>query len=150
MNEEFFNLDFWRERIKQAGDNLWLSVYKCDSRTWQDLCIEHEKIIKKLCKGKILDCGCSYGKMTDWLTPEMDYTGIDFVPEFNELARKLHPNNKFVLGDLREKQEQFSDNEFDWGICISMISPAVEPEIKRICKQVLILKYSEPCFFSII
>jgi ubiquinone/menaquinone biosynthesis C-methylase UbiE len=64
----------------------------------------------------------------------------------------LNPNKNFVKADI--KNLPFKDNEFDWAICSSIkqmiISNcgekewyAMQKELHRVCKKILILEYSE-------
>ena len=52
---------------------------------------------------KVLDIGCGFGEFGKFLLKRyenVDYTGIDIVPEFIEEARKLVPGGKFNVMDF--------------------------------------------------
>ncbi|MEI6222659.1 MAG: methyltransferase domain-containing protein [bacterium] len=51
----------------------------------------------------ILDVGCGLGDFYNFLTnttPDIEYVGIDIVPDFHEGAQKKHPEVRFILGDF--------------------------------------------------
>lgn len=52
---------------------------------------------------KILDLGCGNGRFYGSLQEKkktVDYTGVDFCPEFLEIARKKYPNQEFLEQDI--------------------------------------------------
>lgn len=54
----------------------------------------------------VLDVGCGFGEMGKFLLKrykEVDYTGVDIVPEFIAEARKLVPGGKFYEVDYFDK-----------------------------------------------
>lgn len=61
---------------------------------------------------KILDVGCGNGRVAD-LTDKIkaDYTGLDLSGELIAIARKLHPQQQFVVGNMMHTD--FADNTFD-------------------------------------
>ena len=69
------------------------------------------------------------------------------------MAKKKYPNRTFIQSDL--KTLDFKDKSFDWVILISIKEMivdnlgqeewyAIEKELKRVGKKVLILEYTEP------
>lgn len=54
----------------------------------------------------ILDVGCGFGDIIDFIakkTKKFEYTGVDIVPEFIDVAKKKYPKYKFVLRDYFSK-----------------------------------------------
>ena len=153
MKTPIFDLSFWRGRLEQAK-----SMGQLDQAIGRGFEFKakidpaHEKIIEGLIKpeDKVLDIGCGYGRIAHWFNDEQ-YIGIDFVPEFIQLAKEIHPNKGFIEHDLRNPLP-WEDNYFDWGICISMKGmiireqgqeewDKIEKEAKRVCRKLLICEY---------
>src|SRR3990167_2853967 len=67
--------------------------------------VRYEQIVADLdFEGKsVLDVGCGFGNVIDWIkkkATKFDYTGVDVVPEFVVEAKKLYPDQKFVVHDF--------------------------------------------------
>ncbi len=145
-NKQFHDPEYWKGRIDET--QLFKSVYNCTKDIWDDLCEKHEKIIRKLIKGSIIDIGCSWGKMTEWLSYDIIYTGIDITQEFINMAREKYPGEIFYKMDAR--QTTFRSRQFDWAILISITDEDIVKEAKRIAKKVLMLTYSKPEEYKIL
>ena len=53
-------------------------------------------------KIKVLDVGCGYGGLLTYAKQQgfdIDYTGVDIVPEMISHGKNLHPDAKFIAGD---------------------------------------------------
>ena len=53
----------------------------------------------------VLDTGCAAGGFSNiWrhFNPSMEYTGIDIAPSLIEAARKLHPGQRFEVGNVTD------------------------------------------------
>lgn len=150
MQKPIDKLDFWKQRIDKAQKKHY-SVYISNDSLWNNINLSHEKIIKELIKPneKVLDAGCGYGRSSIFFD---NYLGIDFSPDFIELAKKEHPDKEFIVGNLKELP--FKDKEFDWAFCISIKKMVednlgkdewlkMEKELKRVAKKVLILEYED-------
>ena len=150
---QIFDIQFWRERLEYAK-----KLGQLDQAIGRGFEFEakidpaHQPIVEKEIKpdDKVLDIGCGYGRTAHWFKDEQ-YTGIDFVPEFIETAKELHPKKVFRVLDLRESLP-FADKEFDWGVLISIKGmiirergqeewDKIEKELIRVCKKVLVLEY---------
>ncbi|MBT6529564.1 MAG: class I SAM-dependent methyltransferase [Betaproteobacteria bacterium] len=60
---------------------------------------------------RVLDWGCGTGHLASWIANQgidCDYTGVDIVPEFLDIARKKHPQHRF--GEMQD----FEKETFDW------------------------------------
>lgn len=139
--------EFWKERIDSAVKEHY-SVYVCNEQLWKDI-LEHHKVAFKQLSGKVLDAGCGYGRISEYIE---DYTGVDFAKCFIDKAREKYPNKKFVQSKLENLP--FKDKEFDWAVCVSikkMVSDnqgvekwlEMERELKRVAKKVMILEYED-------
>ncbi|MDD5071167.1 MAG: methyltransferase domain-containing protein [Patescibacteria group bacterium] len=60
------------------------------------------KLTEKIKTGdKILDVGCGNGRLLEaFKNKRIDYLGIDSSENLIEHAKKLHPKNKFIVGDI--------------------------------------------------
>lgn len=50
----------------------------------------------------VLDVGCGFGDIITYIerkTKKFNYTGVDLVPEFVEVAKKKHPKHNFFIRD---------------------------------------------------
>lgn len=149
MSKPVDKIEFWKERIDTAVSEHY-SVYVANEVLWNTINEAHEKIIKEVIGGgTVLDAGCAYGRSSVFFD-DSKYTGIDFSPDFIELAKKKYPNKTFIAGDLKELP--FGDKSFDWAFCISIkrmiidnlgdeVWSIMEKELKRVAKNVLILEY---------
>lgn len=157
-SKPIFDPEFWRQRISEAHDfgELHRSIYWCSEGTWNQISETHRRILAERIKPDdvILDAGCGWGRLLDLLPKEWkgDYIGVDLSPDFIEMARKLYPNRMFVLGDMRDILPRFADNEFDWGVTISVdimiqhnaglgVWKQIESELTRTCVNLLPLEY---------
>ncbi len=74
----------------------------------------------------VLDVGCGYGRLLDFLTSKKSYqgkySGIDIIPEFIEKAIHIHnnesekPETQFLVGDFLE--QTLDTEKFDVIICL--------------------------------
>lgn len=158
MQNAVNEIRYWKERINNAErlGELRLSVYCTSEKDWENICSVHKKICDLKVKGKVLDVGCGYGRLSEWFD---DYTGIDFSPDFIERARRLYPDKKFEVKNACATD--YEDKEFNWAICVSMkamieremgsvVWARIEFELKRISKNILLLEYSSPNEYEII
>lgn len=150
---KIFDIQFWTERLDYAkGAGQLEQAIGRGFEFGAKIDPVHRVIIEKEIKpiDKVLDIGCGYGRTAHWFKDEQ-YTGIDFVPEFIEIAKELHPNKIFQVMDVRQLFP-FKDKSFDWGVLISMkgmiiremgqeVWDGIQKELSRICKKLLILEY---------
>ena len=140
MGYTFQDPKFWEERLKEFRGNFKNTVQSVSD--WEATEKGHKATIEKFVKGKVLDVGCDYGRIIPFLPKTVtDYVGIDIAPIFIEEAQKRYPNHKFILGDARATG--FNNKSFDWAIIIGIGYDGVwkewEKEVRRVCKNVLIL-----------
>jgi len=48
----------------------------------------------------VLDAGCNIADLAGAVPPNVDYLGLELVPEIVGLARRLHPDRQFEVCDL--------------------------------------------------
>ena len=156
-NKGVDDINFWKKRIETATSEHY-SVYVIHEAGWSKINMVHRELLQENIplESKVLDAGCGYGR---WSTLFKNYTGIDFSPDFIEMARKKYPNKTFVIGDL--KQIPYDDNTFDWAFCVSIKKMIQDnlgdeewlkmlSELKRVAKKVLILEYEDPRPFEVL
>lgn len=78
----------------------------------------------------VLDVGCGYGRLLDFLASKKayigEYLGIDIVPEFIEKAIRIHavnpkkPESQFLVGDFLA--QDFTYRKFDVAISLGGLS----------------------------
>lgn len=146
-------LEFWRDRIEYAKKGReHYSVFISNDSTWKDINAKHREILDKEIKetDNVIDLGCAYGRSSEMVKGR--YTGIDFSPDFIEIARKKYPDKRFVLGSL--KKLPFKNKEFDVGFMVSVKAMIIsnlgidewnimQKECERVCKKLLILEYGQ-------
>ena len=78
---------------------LWegLDIYKKESREIVRLIRKHSKIKVHT----LLDIGCGGGKNASYFKKHFDVTGIDISKQMLKNARKLNPECKFIIADMR-------------------------------------------------
>lgn len=146
-------LEFWKNRIGVAKKNnkIHYSVFLANDTIWKKLNDDHSKILEKEIKkgDNVLDAGCGYGRNSEMVKSDK-YIGVDFSPDFIELAKGLYPNREFMVANIKDLP--FKDKEFDVGFCVSvkgMISgnlgreewDKMQKELERVSKKLLILEY---------
>lgn len=142
------SINFWKERIDTAAKDYFM-VYVTSEGDWKRINEAHREHFKKM-EGRVLDAGCGYGRNSEYFD---NYVGVDFSPDFIELAKKKYPNKTFIQGDLKDLP--FKDKEFDWAFCVSIKAmiennlgeeewKKMERELLRVAKQVMLLEYENP------
>lgn len=137
--------EYWQMRLRRAVKPIYAIGVGFD---WDIINKEHRRIIGDHIKSDdtVLDIGCGIGRTAEWFTSKQ-YLGIDFVPEFIDIAKKQHPNHKFRVWDAREKLE----GKWDWGLMISVkgVMDKSKQVLEQNCKKFLILEYTNPEEFII-
>jgi SAM-dependent methyltransferase len=62
----------------------------------------------------VLDVGCGFGDLYEFLGRQgtsVDYTGVDLNPDLVDIARKRHPDARFIAADFEEAKV---GGRFDW------------------------------------
>ena len=87
---------------------------------------------------KILDVGCGFGHMLDYLQSwniNAQYTGIDICPAFIELAKQRHPDADFRLLNILYDD---IDEKWDWAFLVGAFNVAPEKDRWWQCVQEMI------------
>lgn len=116
-------LDFYENALAIYGVRDSRSVHWADEQT-QIIRFEVLNKIANLNNKKILDVGCGLGDLYMFFIRKkinVDYTGIDIVPEFIERAKERFPDAKLILGNA----ETISD-EYDFILASGAFTFAVE------------------------
>lgn len=158
--------EFWKERLDAAKKKgqLHESVFVTSPDQWKHIEEGHKKMVKQMVKGKVLDAGCGYGRMAEWIEsdPKLSevvtrYVGVDLSPDLiaeakNQYPHLQYPKYEFKVGQLESLP--YEDKEFDWAVCISIRGMVIRElgtdawekmkvELKRVARNVLILEYGE-------
>lgn len=146
-------IEFWKDRIEGAKKNnkIHYSVFLANDTIWKKLNDDHKKILEKEIKkgDNVLDAGCGYGRNSEMIKSDK-YVGVDFSPDFIEMAKELYPKREFMVADIKDLP--FKDKEFDVSICVSVKGMIIgnlgneewdkmQKELKRVSKRLLILEY---------
>ena len=99
-----------------------------------DVDIRYGKMLEVIEQGaaacpSILDVGCGFGGLLDYAKRrglELEYSGIDLVPEMIEHARNAHPAARFVVGDILAMTEAQC---VDYVVCNGILTLKLEASI---------------------
>jgi len=146
---------FWRQRIEDAKKlgGIHHAVYISRETLWREIEQEHFRILKREVEPqfRVLDAGCGFGRACRIFNPNR-YVGVDFSPDFIQLATKSYPTYRFIQANIAHLP--FKDAEFDIAFCISIkamiignlgesVWVTIEEELKRVANKVLILEYED-------
>jgi len=91
-----------------------------EDANWKEL----KPYLKKLKSGmKVLDLGCGNGRLLTGIKTEVNYLGIDFSKTLLSEAKKLHPNYKFIQGNIVDDQlwQEIGETKFDAIFCVATL-----------------------------
>ena len=155
MSQEVDSLDFWKDRIEKArvAGKIHHSIYELDDGIWGAVEFRHMTLSRLHIKPehKVLDIACGYGRLSRYYDPS-NYMGVDFSNDFLDIAKELNPGHKYTQADIKDLP--FEDNEFDWGIGVSIkwmiqrelgedVWGPMEKELRRVCKNIIFMEYSD-------
>lgn len=159
MAKPIDDLSFWKKRIETATSEHY-SVYVVHEAGWKKIFEKHCEIISKHIPkdANVLDAGCGYGRMSQLFTP-LNYTGIDFSPDFIARAKNKYPAYAFEVQDL--KKLPYERGQFDWAILVSIKKMVIdnlgeaewekmEKQVRKVAKNVLVLEYEEPDVYEVL
>jgi len=89
----------------------------------QDLRFQVHKNIGISSGDRILDIGCGLGDFYHYLKShgiEVDYHGVDLVPELIDAAKTRNPDCVFEIRDIIE--DQFPESSFDYVVCSQVLN----------------------------
>lgn len=128
--------------VGMFNENYYTNIHKYTPE-WHEAVAQHiyEKTDKL--QGKVLDVGCGVGYLTKhFLAKGVDIQGI----EYSDYAVE-HPlpecKGKIFGGSITNLP--YKDDEFDWGICFSVLehipendTPKALSELRRVCKRLFL------------
>jgi trans-aconitate methyltransferase len=96
--------EFYTEALQKYGHRDSRSV-RWSSKQQQQSRFKVLTYVADLSGKSVLDVGCGLGDLYKYMLTagiEVDYTGIDIVPEFIEVAQHKFPDGKFECADIFE------------------------------------------------
>ncbi|MCX5799565.1 MAG: class I SAM-dependent methyltransferase [Proteobacteria bacterium] len=106
--------------------------YSLDSLMWpkgaQDARFKSKFDIGVLTNARILDVGCGFGHMLDYLHAwniNAQYTGIDICPDFIEIAKQRHPSADFRVLNILDNP---MDETWDWVFSVGTLNVTSEKD----------------------
>jgi SAM-dependent methyltransferase len=76
----------------------------------------------------VLDAGCNIADLARAIPPNVDYVGLEVVPEIVALARKLHPDRRFETCDLEgDWPENILERRFDHVALLAVVEHLSDP-----------------------
>ncbi|MDB4786234.1 class I SAM-dependent methyltransferase [bacterium] len=149
--------DYWSDRLNKYP-RLHQAVFLCHEHHWDRLQVIHKDILHDVLgdSDSVLDVGCAWGRLLD-LFPKTwsgEYLGIDVCPDFIDIAKREHPDQSFLAGDLLDIQLPLRKDGllFDYGIVSSVkhmvirnmgesVWDSMENIVRSQCKCLLFLEY---------
>jgi len=113
--------DHYRALLRKYGDSPKAAQYS-DIRT-QEKRLQILTEIGALEGSRVLDFGCGTARLATYLEAhgiEVEYTGVDIVPEFFDIGREEHPKHRF--GTMQE----FSRERFDYVFISGVFNNRIE------------------------
>jgi SAM-dependent methyltransferase len=134
------------EEKKKTQYQKRFSRFGFDPRSvqWQSLGASHQRFRQFWAEidfnnRSVLDIGCGFGELARFLNKRyknVDYTGVDIVPEFIAQAQKRFPHNKFQLRDILTDP---LDKKFDIVLASGVINTNVKNNLKYREKAIKIM-----------
>ncbi|MBP9702426.1 class I SAM-dependent methyltransferase [Candidatus Woesebacteria bacterium] len=110
--QDFYNqagVHFSRTRQKKYGSG---------SSNW----VVTDEYLARLKPGQsVLDLGCGNGKLVTALPTGVNYLGTDFSETLLNEARQLHPEHKFIYGDVLSKEDWAGLGTYDAIFCVAVL-----------------------------
>jgi 2-polyprenyl-3-methyl-5-hydroxy-6-metoxy-1,4-benzoquinol methylase len=77
---------------------------------------------------KVLDAGCNIAQLTDYLPANVQYTGLEIMPEVVELNRRRHPEHRFYRADLdADWPEEVRRQRYDHVVMLAVLEHLSDP-----------------------
>jgi SAM-dependent methyltransferase len=108
--------------------------YKRLNSLWGIIDKQHNKLITtKISGSRVLDVGCGYGSLTDFLIKKgWDAEGIDNDLESYNVAHKLFPNAKLKLMDANKLGDYYGNGTFNTIVLKDCLHHLVEEEASEV------------------
>lgn len=111
----------YQERIEKFGTSF--ESLGSGTKARQEIRFEIQKNIGIKTGDKVLDIGCGLGDFYNFLMNQninVDYHGVDLVPELISAAKLKNPDCFFEVRDILE--EKFAKNSFDYVVCSQVMN----------------------------
>ena len=128
MKQESINktINRYRKRISEYGTTF----ESLGSGSLAHQSIRFEMLKTGIKSGdSVLDIGCGLGDFYHYLLScdiNVDYYGVDIVPEFIKTAEEKYPQAEFQIRNILE--EPFKDNSFDFVVCSQVLNLRLKEE----------------------
>jgi SAM-dependent methyltransferase len=159
--------EFWRQRLLHHRGDIRRALWSEPDTIWDQMEEDHRINLQQVVRPhwSILDCGCGAGRLLE-LMPDGwhgNYLGVDISPELIALARKTHPQRRFLCADLSGLRRflQMADEgligrlcKFDLAVCVMLRHmlathvgksywQQVSAEIQSVSRRMLVLEPRE-------
>jgi SAM-dependent methyltransferase len=101
-----------QEKVKRDYDEIAGEFAESRQFPWK----EFDLFLKYYRKDfKVLDLGCGNGRLLRWLSKHEfgSYLGVDQSKNLLEIAKKEHPEQKFLLGDMTDLEGKIATGSLD-------------------------------------
>src|SRR3989344_1869775 len=83
----------------------------------------------------VLDIGCGNGRILNGIKQKVDYLGVDFSRLLIAQAKKLHPKQRFVIGDILEPHTWNKLPKADVIFCVAVVHHIGKKDLSFLFKQ---------------
>lgn len=109
--------------------------YKRLKSTWGAIDLQHNRIIASEVTGRVLDIGCGYGSLVNYLSVNgHDALGVDSDKKNIQLAKNLFPNSKFIF-DKAENLKSIKNNYYESIVLKDSLHHIIESDSKEAFKN---------------
>lgn len=138
---EFGDGTSWEDHIKEVFVNKEV-FYQSESKF---VGVIKRNLLSVKHRPRLLDCGCHVGRYIEMFQKAgFDYIGVDQSEKVIEIAKRYHPNDKFIASFLWDIH---FDKEFDVAVCVAVLQHNVLEEKKKILPKICKALKSGGIFF---
>lgn len=142
----------YQNRFSQHGNSI--NALSSGIKSRQAIRFAVHQQLGDLAGKKILDVGCGFADFYQYIsanvTGNIDYTGIDIVPEFITENKKNHPQAQFFCDNIFDS-DFLEKNQFDYIFCSQVFNNKFEftDNVSFIKKVIEILQKNARCGVAI-
>jgi 2-polyprenyl-3-methyl-5-hydroxy-6-metoxy-1,4-benzoquinol methylase len=118
-----------RDRI--LGTHTGFKIFKSAIASDRAMGVFAREYIKAQPGERILDAGCGVGDMREYL-PDVDYTGIDFNPDYIEGAKRRYTDGARFLNASVDDLADLGVGDFDAVIVISVLHHLTDEQVTNL------------------